>query len=103
MFDKSLIEALSEPDFDEEEVKNMVDEIRKMSIERVKHIARDECRLTISEESFLLSIIPLFGFVFASSIPANTLLLDFLIVSSKLRKKIITARVCMIYIARFYA
>jgi len=48
---KSLIEALSEPDFDEEEVKNMVDEIRKMSIERVKHIARDECRLTISEES----------------------------------------------------
>ncbi len=50
-FDKSLIEALSEPDFDEEEVKNMVDEIRKISIERVKHIARDECRLTISEES----------------------------------------------------
>ena len=37
----------------------MVDEIRKMSIERVKHIARDECRLTISENprrKFLMRI-----------------------------------------------
>lgn len=50
-FNKSLIEALSEPDLDEEEIKNMVDEIMKMSVERVKHIARNECRLIISEES----------------------------------------------------
>lgn len=48
-FDKSLIEVLSEPDFNEEEVKNVVDEIRKMSIERTKRI--DKSKSNISEET----------------------------------------------------
>jgi len=51
---KSLIEVLSEPDLDEEEIKNMVDEIRKMSIERVKHIDKSESNISEETKSRIL-------------------------------------------------
>ena len=52
-FKKSLIEALSEPELDEEEIRAMVKEIRQMSQKRAKRLAESEAKskVILSEES----------------------------------------------------
>jgi len=52
-FKKSLIEALSEPELDEEEIRAMVKEIRQMSQKRAERLAKSEAKskVILSEES----------------------------------------------------
>ena len=52
-FKKSLIEALSEPELDEEEIRAMVKEIRQMSQKRTERLAESEAKskVILSEES----------------------------------------------------
>ena len=52
-FKKSLIEALSEPKLDEEEIRAMVKEIRQMSQKRAERLAKSEAKskVILSEES----------------------------------------------------
>ncbi len=52
-FKKSLIEALSEPELDEEEICAMVKEIRQMSQKRAERVAENEAKskVILSEES----------------------------------------------------
>jgi len=52
-FKKSLLEALSEPEFSEEEIRAMVKEIRQMSQKRAERLAENEAKskVILSEES----------------------------------------------------
>jgi predicted Zn-dependent peptidase len=52
-FKKSLLEALSEPEFSEEEIRAMVKEIRQMSQKRAEQLAENEAKskVILSEES----------------------------------------------------
>jgi len=52
-FKKSLLEALSEPEFSDEEIRAMVKEIRQMSQKRAERLAENEAKskVILSEES----------------------------------------------------